>query len=618
MADWLRENFYTPNGRAFDEYSVPWVTAPQGPCWAYDNPQFNAYWLQWAARMFKTNFGLATLMRRMDVDPADLMFATPDETNCKQVFSRWWKMIGNCPRIRGEAPIERYQAKTHIRLKRSQCYGAWPRGKSRLADKSIPAGHANEIDKWEQQTTSTEGDPLPRFLKRGAEYPDRKFVMESTPGTKGKSRVEAGRLQSTNHSYHVPCPHCGTFQDIVFTRVHWDKLPNGKSDRELARRTAHYVCVKCEAAIDDTHRADMINRGVWVPFGCEVDHDRAADARDYPPDDASWLRGEPAHNGNQYGSKISVFYAVFHGWGQIADDFLAKKDRPQDLRQWTNEDAADTWEIIARKQTWEQLGSRIITEIPRGEVPAEHTVVTVGIDKQESFYVYSVVSWGAENACHTVDYGIADGAGDVQDVIRTKWKRQGDGKMLAPSAVLIDSGYRPADVHRVVGEATAKGQPVRACRGSYGSRLPGYYANRQNGPKSSAPGQWVTWIDTHSTQDWLDQKLQTAADEPGGMSLHVGSIADHQDYLEQLLNDGLVSSLNTQNNVREEWQRIDTMIPNDLRDCLRYAFVGMLLATRGGSRMPTRTGPKRSRRHKTPPPAFLDRPGGWLAGVERQ
>ena len=33
-ADWLRSSFYDISGRAFDETLVPWVTAPQGPCWA--------------------------------------------------------------------------------------------------------------------------------------------------------------------------------------------------------------------------------------------------------------------------------------------------------------------------------------------------------------------------------------------------------------------------------------------------------------------------------------------------------------------------------------------------------------------------------------------------------
>ena len=244
-ADWLRANFYDITGRAFDESMVPWVTAPQGPCWAYDSQQFRTIWLQWAARMFKTNFGLAMLMRGMDQRPEETMFATPDETNCKAVFGRLWKMIENCPKLRDQAPIQQRQSKSRIQLRRSVCHGAWPRGKSRLADKSIRTGHGNEIDKWIQEITSTEGDPLERFRKRGAEYPDRKFVLESTPSVRGKSSVEAGLLQSTYHRYWVPCPLCSKFQTIEFGDgekpggIFFEKLPSGQSDRELARKTAY-------------------------------------------------------------------------------------------------------------------------------------------------------------------------------------------------------------------------------------------------------------------------------------------------------------------------------------------------------------------------------------------
>jgi len=612
-ADWLRQYFYTHDGRAFSEQSVPWVTAPQGPAWAYDSIQFRTLWLQWAARMFKTNFGLGMLMRRMHQRPGESMFATPDETNCKSVFGRLWKMIEHCPVLRDQAPIPHRQAKHIIKLQRSVCHGAWPRGKSRLADKSIPVGHANEIDKWEHQATSTEGDPLPRFLKRGAEYPDRKFVLESTPGQKGRSRIESGRLQSTDHRYHVPCPHCGKFQVIQFGDgkspggIHWERKPNGDTDRNLARKTAHYICSECEGRIDDIHRPAMMNAGVWVPAGCEVDHERAMMARELPPDDRSWLRGEPSHWGSEYGSQISVFYALFHGWGDIAYDFLGKCKSPQDLRQWTNEDKAETWEVVKRKDDWQSLGERSIIKVPRLVVPADRSIVTLGIDKQESFYVYVAEAWGTGHGPHTIDYGICETAADVQKLIESKWDQEGGGQLKC-SAALIDSGFRPADVHKIVNECTKRGYPVRACRGSYGQRLPGYYANKQNTSRSSNPGQWVTWVDTHSTQDWIDSQLSS-----GQATLFRGSLIEHQDYLEQVLNDALVASLDSHNNPREEWQRIDTMVPNDFRDCKRYAFVGRLLL---GHSNPTPThnpGRKQSRKR----PNFIERPGGWLRGLKQ-
>jgi phage terminase large subunit GpA-like protein len=623
-AEWLRRNFYTHDGRAFNEASCPWVTAPQGPCWAYDSIQFRTIWLQWAARMFKTNFGLGMLMRSNDQRPEETMFATPDETNCKSVFGRFWKMIEHCPRLRDQTPPANRQNKTRISLRRSVCHGAWPRGKSRLADKSIRIGHGNEIDKWENQSTSTEGDPLERFRKRGAEHPDRKFVLESTPSVRGKSNIESGRLQSTNHRFHVPCPHCFKFQTIEYGdgsgpgMIHFDKLPNGTSCKDLARRTAHYVCLHCEGRIDDMHRPFMMGQGVWVPAGCEVDHERAMIARELPPDDMSWLIGDPINWGSEYGSQLSVFYALFHGWGNIAYDHLAKHKNTSKLRQWINEDKGETWEIIAKKQTWEELGQRLVSTVPTGVVPASHSIVTIGVDKQSTHYVYSVDSWGSEHTSHTVQYGTCETTQELRALLTKRWPRE-ESEGLMPSVMLIDSGFLPAEVHRFVAQCQRDRLPVRACRGS-STKLSGFYEQKVNQKNSSNPGQMVIWIDPHSTQDWVEQRLHSIKPgEAGAMTVYSDSLENHQDWLQQVMNDGLSSRLNAQNNVTETWERIDTMVPNDFRDCKRYSFVGMLLANRGRKIQSPATATKPiERKHKTPLPNFIERPGGWLRGIQQQ
>lgn len=585
--DWMLERFYLHTGQAFDETRVPWVTAPQGPCWAYDNPQFNEIVLQWAARMSKTNFSMSTLMRKADLDPCEMMFATPDETNCKTVFKRWWVMFDNSPVLRNQCPIPRLQSKLQIDLKRSTIYGAWPRGKSRLADKSISAGVANEIDKWEQQSTSTEGDPLPRFLKRGAEYPDRKFILESTPGTKGKSRVESYRLQSTNHHYHVPCPHCGKFQQLRFGDgataggIFWEKKPDGTNDKSLAEKTAHYVCEHCEGRIEDIHRADMMNFGVWCPEGCEIDHDKAHRARELPPDDSSWLIGEPLVNGNRYGSQISVFYALFHGWGQIVVDFLGKKGNIQNLRQWTNEDKGETWEVVSRKQSWEQLGDRLIVDIPRYLVPAWASMVTVGVDKQEEFYVYCVDAWGPGQRSHTMDYGSVETLPELASIIAKPYQHEDGGNLLEPQIVLMDSGYRPRSVYEFAVECQKNGRHVYPCKGSSKAMLSDVQESIL-GPSTSMPGMRVFIVDTYRTQDWMDETLHER--RPGDQlssSLFYGTTYEHQEFLQQMLNDAAVQDRDTSNNNRERWQRIDENIPNDVRDCRRYSRAAMLVATDG-------------------------------------
>jgi phage terminase large subunit GpA-like protein len=576
-ADWLRLHFYDHTGRAFDEQSVPWVTAPQGPCWAYDNPQFRALWMQWAARMFKTNFGLGMLMRSMDTRPEETMFATPDETNCKSVFGRFWLMLEYCPRLRSQVPIRQRQSKTRIALRRAVCHGAWPRGKSRLADKSIRIGHGNEIDKWVQEKTSSEGDPLERFRKRGAEHPDRKFVFESTPSVRNKSNVEFGRLQSTNHRYYVPCPHCFKFQTLEFGNgqtpggIFFDKLPTGATDRDLARRTAHYVCRHCEGRIDDLHRAWMMPRGVWVPAGCEVDHERAMDARSLPPDDMSWLIGTPTNWGSEWGSQLSVFYAPFHGWGQIVSDFLGKCKSPAKLRQWINEDAGETWEARKSKSTPERIGERLRTPVPRGVVPVWGRFLTVTIDQQAAeggYRLYVVLAHGDDFRSHVVDYGALNTLEDVWDrVVLRQYHHEDGGNPMAPIVVSADSGW---DTKRTYDFCNSHPGMV-PCKGSSNDLggKPYKLAPVQTNDRSE---QMLFLVNT----DYWETDLQARLDErtpaqAEGLGLCVGSEGDIE-FLEHLCNATISDSIDNRGNAKLLWVKKNEGAPNDFRDALRYGL----------------------------------------------
>ncbi len=99
---------------------------------------------------------------------------------------------------------------------------------------------------------------------------------------------------------------------------------------------------------------------------------------------------------------------------------------------------------------------------------------------------------------------------------------------------------------------------------------------------SSMPGMVLFEVDTIRSQLWMEKVLHAfGREDAGGGSLYAGSLADHQDFLEQVLNDAAVDSLDKHNNARESWNRINTGIPNDFRDVYRYNFAAMLIATRG-------------------------------------
>lgn len=578
-ADWLRLHFYSHTGEAFSEQQCPWVTAPQGPCWAYDSIQFRTLWLQWAARMFKTNFGLGMLMRSMDQRPEETMFATPDETNCKSVFSRLWKMIEHCPCLSDQAPLPLRQNKTHIKLRRSNCHGAWPRGKSRLADKSIRVGHGNEVDKWVSESTSTEGDPIARFRKRGAEYPDRKFVLESTPSIRGRSAIESGRLHSTNHRFHVPCPHCVKFQTIELGtgerpgEIHYEKGTGSEADLNLVRRTAHYVCLFCEGRIDDIHRPWMMTRGVWVPAGCKVRHEEAMTARSLAPDDMSWLSGTPTNWGTDYGSQISVFYALFHGWGDIACDFEEKRRKPRLLHQWVNEDKGETWEVRRTKTTPEKVGERLAVPIPRRTVPTWGRFLTVTLDRQAAdggFVKWVVMAHGENDQAHIVDFGMTINLSDVWDpVIRATYQHADGGNGMTAVAAAVDSGWDTKNTYDFCNSHPG----MLACKGSSTDMQgkPFRLATVTEG-RHSDEGQQLFHVNT----DFWETDLQARLDErrpgePGSLSLFDAAGRDIE-FLVELCNATLDDRTDARGNAKLLWVKKDENAPNDFRDAIRYGL----------------------------------------------
>lgn len=616
-ADWLREHFRDEIGRHFNEVEVPWVTAPGGPCEAIDDPRVNVLWLQWAARMFKTTFCQSVQMKYAAEDPCNMMFATVDHTNCKSVFRRFWKMLEHCNATRDQVPHERLQSAELVKLRRCTIYGAWVRGASTLADKAIRIGHGNEIDKWVHLSTSTEGDPLGRFLKRGNQFADSKFLMESTPSVKNRSRVEQGRLRSSNCHYHVPCPHCGKFDVITFgdgtepPGIFWESR-DGRSDPDLARETAYYVCGHCKNDIHDIHRAVMMTSGIWLPEGCKIDHDKAHRARELPLDDKSYLRGEPTRNNNEWGGQISVFYALFHGWGDIARDFIkATKSKPQ-LRQWTNEDKAETWEIVESKQTWETLASvMIVTDksLKSEVVPDWAKFLTIAIDCQGSFFRYGLEAWGPDERNHVLRYGDEETtAGLFERIIDRRYRTATTSKMLKISLGLIDVGFQPNVGHEFSKLCRSKGYMIWPCKGSK-TALDYDYSIVTLGEKTSAPGERLVHVDTTRTQYHLESVL---ANPRGQSTIYYGSKYEHQDYIEQLLNDAAIESLDSSNNLSVKWQRIDENCPNDDRDIKRYNYIARLMMTK--SRPITESFVLPSEAPAPRPTAKTETKGGFVRG----
>lgn len=601
---WAVENIVTDLGRPYDQSTYPHMSAPGGPMDAFDDPTVRTISLQWGVRLGKTFFGQVACCKTAGTKPAPMMLVSPQEKLSREQVGRTYEMLRKSPTIRKLLALsERLQKQDLIQFTGCKMYVGWARSASTLADKKIVVGHGTEIDKWEHSEKSTEGDPWDLFMDRfNDDFIIRKVIGEGTPTIKGRSRIERLRLVGWNCSYHVPCPHCKRYQVIEMgdeTSRHgikWDPSPDGRRDPELARRTARYVCRHCHGSISSEARPWMMRRGVWCPEGCTViDETALAVSEGRQPYEwrgwksAAWVKGTPARDGEDSSYHLATLCALqIPEWGDFAKKFLRSLSKKGSLRTFVNQWLAQTWEDTERKTTWEQLGAKIISDTPRYCLPDGFVLLTAGCDKQETHYVYAIDAWNARGCSHTVDYGDAQSLEELQELVLNRRFRTADGGSTRVRLALIDSGYRPADVYRFC-RRVKRFLPAKGSSTNLGT----FVLKKKLGKKTSAPGQVIAFIDTQSTQDWIDKQLHTLRrGDDGSCTVFADGLTEHQDFLEQLLNDAPAATLDSSNNVRERWVRIDEHTPNDRRDARRYAFAAMQLLTRGA---PIRSGTPRPR-----------------------
>ena len=632
--DWAREQIQTHEGRPYDHSAYPHLGAPGGPLDAFDCRQYHAVIMQWASRLGKTFVGQVCTMKTADLDPCPMMFASADQKLATEVIARKYRMLERCPALRGQLrPVHR-RKQNLIDLAACREYVAWARSVSTLADKAVRVGHANEIDKWEHASTAKEADPLELFKDRFKEFPTHKMILESTPAVKSTSRIERLRLASTNCQYFVPCPHCRRYQTLSMGNgtdpggIIWDHK-EGRSDKDLGRKTARYVCKHCEKPIYGEHRGQMMRSGVWCPEGCEVDDSIAlevsAESRKMGRDtwkgwgESPWVTGSPARDGREAGFILSSLYALSLDWGDIAAKFIEVKGSSQNLRNFVNQWLAHTWETIKHKTTWEQLGQKLIGTTKQGVCPKWSTFLTLGVDRQGDGgdrFPWVVCAWGPNRQCAVVTYGESNSLLEIEaDLISKAFAHEDRGPSINIAFSLIDSGYRPDGVYEFCRDQVRKGRKVWPSKGSSVS-LESDYKQAELGKNTSMPGMVLWHIDTIRSQLWMDGILHVIGrDDPGAASLYAESIGHHQDFLEQILNDAAVTELDSHNNARESWERINTGVPNDYRDCWRNTYVAMLIATRGKPIQPRIVTPqpaKPAAEKKLAGNNIFERPGGWI------
>lgn len=361
----------------------------------------------------------------IDISPAPTLMVMPtDDTVKRNSKIRIDPMIEATPRLREKISPSRSRDSGNTTKQKDFPGGVLvlTGANSAVGLRSMPVKYLflDEVDGYPLDLEG-EGSPIDLARARTRTFARKKIFIVSTPTIEGQSVVEKEFSLTDQRKFHVPCPHCGGMQELLWENVRWEK---GKTD------TARYYCQHCEQPIEERHKTVMLANGTWV-----------ADI----PENAS---------SSKVGYHINSLYSPFgwYSWAQAASDYEDAENDENKLRTFTNTVLGVTWKEKGDAPDWENIFNRR-EAYGLNTVPAEVGFITAGVDVQKDRIELEIVGWCRGKRTYSLDYRVIVGDTEkaevwnqLAQVVGETWERE-DRAVLPLRLMAIDTGYNTQFVY---------------------------------------------------------------------------------------------------------------------------------------------------------------------------
>lgn len=436
------------------------------------------------------------------------------------------------------------------------------------------------LDELDAFARTKEGDYGKLAEARARTFPNKKIFRVSSarnrvppppgspPDAVAMSPIERAYYESRFRGrIHVPCPHCGEYQELKWRdesgpRIRWD---------DGDRINAYFVCCHCGAVIEHGEKKAMLDACRWVfegPGGKLYQEDELEDVEL-----------------DSVGLFIWEGYSPFTSWGEIAAD-QPPRHEVERLKVWLNTRLAEPWDELQEQAEVSDLVARRDDYVINGEdgplvvAPAGVLVVTAAADVQGDRLETELVGWGVDGESWSLGYHVIEGAPsrrDVWDELKRVWLEpipRADGVELKVAAAAVDTGGH----HSEEGYQFCRENGRRKWRAIKGASAPG----RPLVSKPSflrKPGGMVRLylVGTETAKDTLAARL--LVEEPGPGYCHFpseherdGRVYYDVKYFEQLRSERPV----TRAGVRR-WEKIRAGARNEALDLKVYNMAALAL-----------------------------------------
>ncbi len=348
--------------------------------------------LVWGSQTSKTTIGLNWIGYTIDVNPGPMMVVWPTISVAKRNSrQRLTSMIESSPTLTNRVAERKSRDEANTMTLKDFSGGVLAivgaNSGSDLSSMPMRDVFMDEVDRFPLDIPG-EGSPMQLATARQSTFANRKRLITSTPTTKDFSAIEAAFLKSDRCRYHVPCPHCGEQQPLVWGAdtehgVKWDKDHEGRAIPGSVR----YVCRQgCE--IREHHKPTMLAGGAWVP------------------------EAPGAQAGRVRGFHLSSLYSPLGwlSWSTLVEEWQRARDATRGgdhslLRVFVNTRLAETFEEQGDKADEHALRRRA-ADIPLRQVHWGLYVLTMGVDVQGDRLEAYLWAWGRGMERQLVDRAI--------------------------------------------------------------------------------------------------------------------------------------------------------------------------------------------------------------------
>lgn len=362
----------------------------------------------------------------VDTSADSVLLVLPDQKTAEEhVTERIQPMLREPRMARWLTDRSHDVRKGQISLVHTTIYIGWSGSPQSTASRAIRFAVYDETDKAighakEAGTADLIRDRLLTYGHRS------KFFQLSTPTVKGGPIWQAWLSTADRRTYHVPCPHCGVYQQLEWEHVRWEERQ--ETDDELLLRIADrllsggleawYECQGCHGKITEAERMGAVKRGRWV----------------------SELGDDPVSARVMF--HISALYSPWVTLARTVSEYLRGK-AGHDLRNFYNS--------FLGLPSEEYLGGPDETVLsgrrgaPAFMVPRWATVLTAGADTQAKagvpYWYWVVRAWGPNLKSRLVAWGRAATRSELmRSTVDATFPVDGGHRSMSPIVVCVDSG----------------------------------------------------------------------------------------------------------------------------------------------------------------------------------